>query len=717
MESTTNNNRSTFPTAAGIMSSPNARLPPPRILPSIMASESEGCLSLRATREMNWSCNRHPFLPFVPRGAVFSGPLFGRLSVGSVYPLTQSGDSWQLEEGVAASWYRLERALYWVYNILSRKKLVELDFALYKPPRAYGYLNRFIIYEEAKKSARLATFAFFPLFGLVSWTIARAKKKNDDPIYPQWVHTLIEAGAHPEWVQDLRQSFLVEQYIPRAGVIINPWTYSYPNDIPLIIEWGIPVYICWGTDGNPDPLYSKYHPTKWEVKAAIQMSKLIPDWSSGQRAGEPWRVFFERKEKENRLWRVGETVKDELARLQREKVSNDLARNGSRVFLWQDVDGFLMRLPLDFRSAKIFWSRYPGAWKRFDADRNEWDLCAQFEKDAPPDPGLDANDDDDPAPISGGDITEDEVPGFLDDLQDSCSPRDEAGTHSINNIITLEPLHDVLRLHYGLNRYWGTDTSADWGILRKTFGDTVTDDSSLEPWRAVVTSFFTGVVDKQNIPDSLRDITEHSNATQLIRGSNIEITSKLTGGQNGKKIYLVNVKGHPQSLEPWHLCLEAAAAAVFCLRANLGNCLADVARNLLSKGIAFQTMMPVPADAPPTTTPKFIPHTCTKGMVFGAVEYRLYEDRRDSFLRGPRSRAALLAGGIVWRLALEVLGKEPAIGGPSDDALINGTRTAITGIGEMYDDQLTPEEEAFICGVYRITIGEIENVLVNYLTC
>jgi len=63
-------------------------------------------------------------------------------------------------------------------------------------------------------------------------------------------------------------------------------------------------------------------------------------------------------------------------------------------------------------------------------------------------------------------------------------------------------------------------------------------------------------------------------------------------------------------------------------------------------------------------------------------------------------RAALLAGGIIWRLALEELGIDPALWGPSE-----ATKYAfeiLSEFGDFVDDGLTVEEMDFICGVYYV---------------
>lgn len=84
------------------------------------------------------------------------------------------------------------------------------------------------------------------------------------------------------------------------------------------------------------------------------------------------------------------------------------------------------------------------------------------------------------------------------------------------------------------------------------------------------------------------------------------------------------------------------------------------------------------------------------------VDYAVYEAARDRLLHSDRGRAALGMGGIVWRLAYEVLSEDVFLQGPSQHATRVGSIT-----GESYvDDQLTDVEVDQICGVYRTWASE-----------
>ena len=72
----------------------------------------------------------------------------------------------------------------------------------------------------------------------------------------------------------------------------------------------------------------------------------------------------------------------------------------------------------------------------------------------------------------------------------------------------------------------------------------------------------------------------------------------------------------------------------------------------------------------------------------------------------PWARAAILHGGVVWRIALELLGSD-AIGrttaGPSEECHVYGHKFLAPSRQDLlYNDQLMLDELPVICGVYCI---------------
>ncbi|KJA25932.1 hypothetical protein HYPSUDRAFT_96502, partial [Hypholoma sublateritium FD-334 SS-4] len=80
------------------------------------------------------------------------------------------------------------------------------------------------------------------------------------------------------------------------------------------------------------------------------------------------------------------------------------------------------------------------------------------------------------------------------------------------------------------------------------------------------------------------------------------------------------------------------------------------------------------------------------------ADYNEYLRRREDLLRGPRGRAALMHGGIVSRIARDVLDVDAVLAGPSHDSIPVGQH----GRFLLYDDRLTQDDLDVICGVYYI---------------
>jgi hypothetical protein len=91
-------------------------------------------------------------------------------------------------------------------------------------------------------------------------------------------------------------------------------------------------------------------------------------------------------------------------------------------------------------------------------------------------------------------------------------------------------------------------------------------------------------------------------------------------------------------------------------------------------------------------------------------DYAVYLRNRESLLLQPKGRAALLQGRIVWHLALETVGMEAALEGPSSD--VTDCRLGISfSSGDLessiwyWDDKLTNNELIMLCGGYRFYTG------------
>ncbi|KAJ6597985.1 hypothetical protein B0H10DRAFT_1693939, partial [Mycena sp. CBHHK59/15] len=86
---------------------------------------------------------------------------------------------------------------------------------------------------------------------------------------------------------------------------------------------------------------------------------------------------------------------------------------------------------------------------------------------------------------------------------------------------------------------------------------------------------------------------------------------------------------------------------------------------------------------------------------FTAEDYLQYQHRCRHLLSQPRSHAAFLKGGIVWRLACNILSSDTVFTGPSVAAVKHQFESSLIST-DMWDDILIEEELNLICGMHRV---------------
>ncbi|KAI1782704.1 hypothetical protein LXA43DRAFT_871470, partial [Ganoderma leucocontextum] len=87
-------------------------------------------------------------------------------------------------------------------------------------------------------------------------------------------------------------------------------------------------------------------------------------------------------------------------------------------------------------------------------------------------------------------------------------------------------------------------------------------------------------------------------------------------------------------------------------------------------------------------------------------EFQRYRVRVKALLETPRARAALMLGGIIWRIAMEFMAPDAirlVMNGPSDEVARHGNPFRANAGPPYYDDALTEWEEDFICGLYPVS--------------
>ena len=173
---------------------------------------------------------------------------------------------------------------------------------------------------------------------------------------------------------------------------------------------------------------------------------------------------------------------------------------------------------------------------------------------------------------------------------------------------------------------------------------------------------------------------------------------------NTAQAYLISAI---DSSDRWTVMLHDAATVLECHRRC--STLTDMLRFLSTNGRPFRTLSPRNLIEQPK--PQRVLAAPTLGVFppdYSPTlhDYRHYEQLRRDFCKLPRARAAVLKGGIIWRLVLD------GIGAPAEQIVSDGVFTYGTSLQDpdssevLCNDELTEGEMDFICGVYTLFTGK-----------
>ncbi|KAK7015660.1 hypothetical protein R3P38DRAFT_2786602 [Favolaschia claudopus] len=243
----------------------------------------------------------------------------------------------------------------------------------------------------------------------------------------------------------------------------------------------------------------------------------------------------------------------------------------------------------------------------------------------------------------------------------------------------------------------------------KACGWTLGDETWSVPSESGLPALFQHILDANDlkaIPGNLMDIA--SSNSDLENEWNIDIKVLRLSDR-----VLFELFPHGSHSSSPSILLESAATVLQVLRSGWGNNsdVVTIIRNLVNLGVAFFPGWPRPLDYTPLPPP--IQPTLGRrhvGYTPTLVDFGVYVERRNSFLRSPRGRVALFYGGIVGRLARLVLTdfEDLACYDPYEDVLKSGVRVEETRDEEtvLWHETLTEDEVGIVCGVYAVETGQ-----------
>lgn len=170
--------------------------------------------------------------------------------------------------------------------------------------------------------------------------------------------------------------------------------------------------------------------------------------------------------------------------------------------------------------------------------------------------------------------------------------------------------------------------------------------------------------------------------------------------------HVIGVRGKPL-VNQWYLLVLYDARAVTELFYQQLESIGQMVRYLIQQGMPFATGKPV---LRPPRTPAATHSEPTLGFrhrshTFDLVDFSAYETKKIDVLQGSAGRAALMRGGIVWRLAYDTVAPKRVTNGPASNVAWSGKNIGDLNGHTLVDDNLSPAAEDAICGVYKVYTG------------
>lgn len=513
------------------------------------------------------------------------------------------------------------------------------------------------------------------------------------------------------------------------------------------------------------PVASSSHPR--QQYAPYQSYFNVPDSdspivekNSGQRPGQTWQEFFARRDGRNQERLALETPVQRRSRENREREASKYhapGRKGAVCWYWDNRSGFRVRTCLTRGQVESEWERLSDAQKRYDGFSNTWDLCSEFgefdpdsdddwEEDAPQDTDVGV----DPEQVEGGNEQEEDEDGEIADGPPIITDTETTSGEALKAIGGYPEAEDEVTADFvpirmeevAFERYGFSDCEWEREGVDLIDLDTTRNLLGNGRWRNNPNNaMFSEPDPPSETMDKLRQFFHilsltHTSPLSLPSHDLSDPSSYISDALNWEILVIkVTVDN-----EVWHLVrkksdllapkmvllIKCPVSVLHIVRCAWGPDLHIVASQLIRHGIRFHIL--VRGDPPPQAAALWreAAHASTlcflgfrrAGYTPDIHDWRAYETERDQFLRSARGRAAVLAGGLLSRMATTTVSEENVIFGGDPERLQRQGRCFWEHEGAGYwDDFLTPVEVDLLCGVYMVERGKcvaVKNLLLDF---
>ncbi|KAL0569649.1 hypothetical protein V5O48_012311 [Marasmius crinis-equi] len=719
-----------------------------------------------------WITDETPYLGFVPAinplYATWLRPL--RYNFRTLPVQRRDDGKFDLRHEVQKEWDTLERNLRSLLSVAMSECSLALPhpFRLWSSPCQYGYTRAHKSENIARRKALASKDAFMPLMAALSF-FAHALVYQKPTLYT--TKSVISQLAKKCEISQAWSSFVENSLLdaPLTGGYVDCTSNSTTRWVPMLQSSRMPLCLSWGLSTKFVPSFvpsklSRMHPSDENVvylrthqapyKPPTSQPHVPSDRYEGPTASTAeMEKFFEKRADLNKKLEQSESTQARQSRLQRiEHSQKDLPPGGSsktQVFLWELHGGTRVRKAGIKRLYEDYWTAdYRPKQRRYDSFHDEWDMCTEFDPtDVPRD--FDDFSEDEPAdsypdenpPITAGYTAGD----YLGRLHGSTSP----------STMTHNPAHFDLSLRELAHRRFGFAppksytprgvTSSDIKFARQVFSvikapiEPGMNESESKSLLEILDRITFAAAELKHLPPTL-DLCQPDDAIHKPWPFEKVIYRQIEGGL--WLVYCSEQTDRLSHIRRFYVGFNNATDLLEIARRGIGNKKEDIMEALIEQGSPFRTIIEhdtqgdMTGDTMTEPSPYIVPAPAVRNIVrmgdgastpsgcrarlgfrphgykFILEDFRAYVAIRDEFLSSPRGRAAVLAGGLLARLAKDVVNKTDVLSGPSRDFL-----TAWM-YGEQFsdpqeqtyiywDDRLTEEEVNLICGVYEVATGPI----------
>jgi hypothetical protein len=697
-----------------------------------------------------WWSQETAFLAFLPITPNFAGVPF------------EEFDTAELRSGPTGYFMQGDALLKWKQTESLLQALIQSFANTYEIPeiRTWKLFSR-MLPNEAYQHRRLFQFmlkytkGWLSLYmAIIAYVMAVAQEiDKDDPgddMRPTW---FLKMDQYDQILLSGLRSYTAYTYaVERVGIflkIVEPAIHQVSID--LLIKYCIPVWYRWGPEeisiAKRDRSVDRLAPPPDQLQRATQFLTKDPS-PQPKNPDRPWVAFFEKRQNDLQFLTRSETPRNRQSRLDRERNPPTVK---TKVYVWsRGGDGKFERQIVFQRENSDTLSRYREYQKVYNSFWNEWDCCYTFRDPTATEmeeaDWLDSDEDDldlpeapyetIPSQTTSGTPSSNPPPPTLPAAPIVCMPAHSASDPPPTTPPTLPTAEPVTRwvphcrapdrAHtYDVQTYPAAE------ILHHFFGFVLPIPVPKKHPRPATLSekdfrLFAAIVNEDGLDEGFRDSTIMQYCHEFVKGLERNGTppnelfdlaignSKSIGGVG--RVRFLRKRGTnlislvlPEPNVPWDLTVTNAIDALFLCRLEVSMTDLELCHFLLQRGVQFRTLLPISSrDARPSPIPPKILPLRGAGYVFTATDYDAYVQERAALLRSARlRRAALMSGGIVWRLVVSEVSFSEALQGPTIATTTHGCGLFVPGSKSdcsFCDDTLSESEGEAICGrVYCYT--------------